>query len=901
MKVFRSLFQTVGLVALAAVLLYLPFDLLRPFVLPAVIIGIPLIFLLGYIGLKRRGTLSIFMALLLTCAMPVHAQEIVDCGGSYKEDKGAIAAMLEMAAGKDGMTAENAGAIMGGIQDNLTGGNILTSDFEDDAVLACVQRNIANLKGKVCSAEKLYDTYDPKIREDSFYIMDNFKRMSAKEASGGSWWKWATDKMGFTESDVRESYKCAKEYVENAAQVDRRNERKCNSVGTTIQNGIDECWVCDLVHLVIESVQLMAGNTYEYMRDFSLMVLGIMFLFWIAIRVLKLIGQLGYAQNSEFFTDLLMRVITVSIAAAILHTPIIDFYRIAVSPFITLTAVMSGEMSKMSMTDGTRTFAEIVETDLKINTTNVCHYCTDMLNPSFQFERSTTKQDGTSTIEVMDPQSINGLLCLTCTSYRQVLPFIAVGESMSCYANYTAFNIPWTTIYIPNFPYLIVGWLLIIAFSLLAMIVGFYLIDITIRLGFIIVLTPLLITAWAFPISREYAKRGWDMLVFCLMQYLGVSVMMAIFLNMCLQIIPGTPRALLDAMAKNDVEKLFRVITGVDSITGGAAMVVVGATASAAGSFLLLLFLIVFLFLATKMLMATEKVVSTLSGIGMNIPGMALSALTAGIKEAASLVGVSSTATKAVGSAVKSKLKSKKAGASGAGSRSASLGSFSGGAGGGSTGSGGGSGGGSGSGGSAPSGGASNVGSITSSSSGQSSTTSTATQSSTSGGTQGGNSEQSSTGGTDQVNAASAVAQSGAYPKQKQNRGVKFGVAMMKTGASWAKAGATRGVFNGPTVIAAGGVTMAVGATVAGVAKTVSGVANMTRGGVKAVGTIGKMTTNAGKRVARGASKIKTGVADTTAKMRNKTKNAPVKTPHKTVVVPANPQKKSPNSRKNKS
>lgn len=667
----RKTSETIGWILAVAVLFYLPTDWIQPYVLPLTFVGIALILGYAFYALKHRGLLVLATVLVLGLMSYPSQAEITDCGGSYKRGQGLGSA----------------------IQDGLVGGNILTSDFEDKEVLKCVQKNIVSLSSSICGAPLKEDSYEAEVRNNSFYVVENVFRMSATEVSGG-WTSWFTDKLGFTQSDLRKSYECAQKYIDNAAKVDKALEASCRTVGQTVQKGAEDCWPCSLVGMFIQSVQTMAGNMYPYVQTMALSLLGIVFLFWIAFRVLKFIGTMGYGDPSEFMTDLLIRFIVVSIAAALLHAPIIDFYRIAISPFINMTAALSGSLSEMAITDGHTTFAEQVQQKMGIKAADSCKACTLMNDPEYEFPKNEN-----TPIVVIDAQSVNGLLCMTCQAYRQVMPMIAVGERMNCYAMVTGFTIPFTPITIPNFPYWYIGLILVISFSILAVLIAFYILDVILRLGFVIVLTPLYITAWAFPVSREYSTKAWHMILSCLLQFIGVAVMMALFINICLVMIPGDTTSLINYMVNDNVEGIYKVLTGMEPLppavgaVQSALLVGIGIAAAATGGTvavaavgvvtLLTLFLIIaFVFFAFKMLTSTEKVVESLSGIAMGIPSISMGALAAIAKEGMQLAGMTGGAgdkVKKLGEKIKDKMGAKMLDDKDQGGKSSSKGTFGGG------------------------------------------------------------------------------------------------------------------------------------------------------------------------------------------------------------------------------
>ena len=84
----------------------------------------------------------------------------------------------------------------------------------------------------------------------------------------------------------------------------------------------------------------------------------------------------------------------------------------------------------------------------------------------------------------------------------------------------------------PDINMLIIGILIFLGFFSLYIVFPFKLVDIIVRVGFIIALTPLYVLFWVFPITREYVKRGWDMLVTAMFTLVALSVLMVISIRL---------------------------------------------------------------------------------------------------------------------------------------------------------------------------------------------------------------------------------------------------------------------------------------------------------------------------------------------------------------------------------
>ncbi|MGN1063272.1 MAG: hypothetical protein ACI4QM_03000 [Alphaproteobacteria bacterium] len=620
---------------------------------------------------KRVGWLVVLL-MGISVGFPAAAYDIIDCQGTH-EGKSALSLFL---------SGRQAQALAQVAQDNTTGGNIVVSDFKDKKVLACVLVNITNLRSELCGADMASGKCDGNLQRKAFYVEDNFLRMNKDEATDnvGSH-DWSEDGIAeyndqrlmdayrqsaasdADENDASRVYECAHAYAEYCADIEQKEMKKCRTIVQTMQKDTKECWVCDLVALVLISIQKLAGSTYILMRDLALGLLGVMFLFWIAFKVLKLIGQMGAGDFGGFFTEFLMRIITVAIAAAVLHAPIVDFYRIAISPFVMISAGLYTKLSDAMIMDGQTSFADKVRNQLKITPSDeTCFSSCERLKKGRQSQgNATSGEEGTTSavLAVLDDTSIDAFQCITCTAYNQVTPFIAIGESMNCYAIVEGIKIPGLPLVIPKLHYLLLGSLLIISFSVIACIVAFYIIDVMLKLGFIIVLTPLLITAWAFPISREYATRGWQLVLYCLLQLIGLAISMSLFGVIFTQFLPGDTTDLINYMAQNNVKDLFRVFWGMDPDTG--AMVTVGVMIwgtgglLVAGGLMLLMFIFVTL-LSFKLITATDSVVSALSGISPGIPGVSFGALKEMTQETVAIGGAAVGVSSKVGSKVSGKV-----------------------------------------------------------------------------------------------------------------------------------------------------------------------------------------------------------------------------------------------------
>ena len=677
MKIVHHFIQLLAMALIIFILYHIKMDeAVLSYILPITIIGVIGILAFAFMTFKRRGWLVIVAVLISTLSMtqPAWAAEkLLPCAHKGQS------ALERLSQAKT--NAELAKAL-GELAQEKAGGNFRENDFEDDLTQACVIVNCINaaveLKGQTMDCEA---DYDPQMRQNAHYIVENVSHMnftsSRRDAEGGwffdSWIEEEIEKKGTDEQkralekvkgqdvkDAIDARRVAKEYLEHCACVDKKKEKNCRTIAQTVAKNSQDCWVCSIVEALLLSTQKIAKVAYALLAQFSLGLLGVMFLFWLAIKVLHLIGTLGYGDHNSFFTELLFRSIAVMIAAAILHAPISDLYRIVISPFIMATAGFTEKLTDSVLSDEKGSFYDTVRKELnapQLNQDdprkNCMLHCKNMLDENFQYTDrqkelmlSNKNAAADSSGDFIDPQSFSALLCLTCRTYNQMVPFTAIGETMTCYAFAHGPWIPWPLSevlpVIPDFAYWLMGIGFVIAFSLLMTVVAFYIMDIVLKLAFVIILTPLYVVAWAFPISREYTKKGWDMILYALFEFIGVALMVAIFMVLMMNVLGDLPvntanieGAIVSAMKKNDIEALYTLMGGAGPWT--------------------LIKLIVVCLMGYKMITASGQVVSALSGISPGIPGVAMAALTGMAKEALSLAGVSAGAAGKVGSQVTKK------------------------------------------------------------------------------------------------------------------------------------------------------------------------------------------------------------------------------------------------------
>lgn len=671
MKIVHHFIQLLAMALAIFILYHIKVDVILPYILPVTVIGVVGILAFAFITFKRRGWMVILIAAICTLLMTqptMAAFQKFDCGGQHN-GRSALDALA------DGNLIE---AATQKAQEVLTNGNVFTDDFSNDNIKACVLLNIISIGEELCGQNtddcRADDaTYDPQMRQNAYYAYENYMHISADTAGDDiDEHQWIQDgvysydnyemhkkfrEIREKEYDADDVFGCIEDYMDYCACVDKKNEANCRTIAETVAKNSQDCWICSIVEAMLLASQKIAKVAYDLIADFSFGLLGVMFLFWIAFKVLQLIGTFGYGDHNSFFTEFLFRTIAVMISAAILHAPITDLYRIVISPFVMATAGFVEEINKSVLSNERGTFYDTVKAALNTPELsqddarkNCMLHCKNMLDDNFTYDERQQKLmsgqvggDGA----FIDPQSFSALLCLTCRTYNQMVPFTAIGETMTCYAfSVKGTTIPLIDFLIPNLAYWLMGVGFVIVFSFLMTVVAFYILDIVLKLAFVIILTPFFVVAWAFPISREYTQKAWNMILYSLFEFIGVALMVAILMVLMMHALGDLPlengdirTAIVSAMQDNEVEKLYYLFGG-------------------AGPWTLLKLMVVCL-MGYKMITASGQVVSAISDIAPGIPGVAMAALAGIAKNAMQLAGVSTAAAGMTASKVTKKAASK--------------------------------------------------------------------------------------------------------------------------------------------------------------------------------------------------------------------------------------------------
>jgi len=245
------------------------------------------------------------------------------------------------------------------------------------------------------------------------------------------------------------------------------------------------CWFDKPLEKLFDVADEVGRLSYEALCEshFLLVVLGFGFAFWLAFKVWSYVSSFYAKDQGDFYTQLAVGGFRVLVVACLLGWGATELF----DNFIGIFVTTAGD----------------VTTDMVLGTlrTEVC-----ASNPSEKLcdYESVDSASGAKAVYY----SVSKLL--TAVNFKFKIA-TAVGQGLT----YGGWVKPWPIeLCVPNFGIMFAG-IFICLFSFYFMFsVPLKMVDLAMRIALIYALMPFFIVAWAFPLTRRYAKIGWGMVMY---------------------------------------------------------------------------------------------------------------------------------------------------------------------------------------------------------------------------------------------------------------------------------------------------------------------------------------------------------------------------------------------------
>lgn len=336
----------------------------------------------------------------------------------------------------------------------------------------------------------------------------------------------------------------------------------CPDISDLYVEAVEDCWICDVAKLFLVAGDKVVTVFYNNVtkKGYALALLAIGFFMWILVRVLSLIGSFGATDIGKFFTDFFVKCLFVGGTAALLLVPLRDTADFFISPFFMFSSMINQKLVEIS--DEAVSGGSFIKIDelmyQKLGKKVECEYCKKLnasANAAFDGNiDSILKHKLSSSKQAIPGTLANAILCSVCTIYRITTPPVISGQFLFCSAKQLKKDFapkPDGKVY-RDYDAVIVGGILAWTFIGITAVFSFYLIDSFVRLCFVFVLFPFLLVAFVFQSTRQYTKKGLDVLIHTMVTYIVVSIFMLLLIQIFYAMLGPISGGIVEALASEE-------------------------------------------------------------------------------------------------------------------------------------------------------------------------------------------------------------------------------------------------------------------------------------------------------------------------------------------------------------
>ncbi|MFI3242590.1 MAG: hypothetical protein R3Y43_08505 [Alphaproteobacteria bacterium] len=259
---------------------------------------------------------------------------------------------------------------------------------------------------------------------------------------------------------------------------------RCADTSELEEKWQDECYTCIVVAKLIDAFMEGAGMLYDITSEAALKLLIFGFILWVPFWGLKHLGSLAGANGAEMIGELTIMLFKIGVAAILTQAGIGVLVGYTVTPILDAGVDFAQTISDTSdPIEGAAT--------------------------SLSSKETITKETG-----IVSAELLNKIILLAKTASNKISTIMVIGDAISCFGfEFPLINVPTLGIgpgwlYIPDFMAILVGIALWCVGLFLSYAVCFYLLDVSFKLGFAVLLLPIAIGLWPFPLKDTKGKIG---------------------------------------------------------------------------------------------------------------------------------------------------------------------------------------------------------------------------------------------------------------------------------------------------------------------------------------------------------------------------------------------------------
>ena len=411
------------------------------------------------------------------------------------------------------------------------------------------------------------------------------------------------------------------------------------------------CWFCPVFESIFDAINALATTVFNNMAKDFLNLMGIGILFFILFKVGKMVVSLQEVDLIQFLNDLLGPLGRAIFASALLGVSVAatdTVFTMITNPVIDVSVRLGQTIMRTSVKD---------VQSFKTNDGSLTELVPVSAEGILAQAEAAAQQAGNRGNKVLDDY----LKVMLTTWMKGVSSSFLVGIAMGG----TFMKVGLSEGVIDGFSMMVSGFFLWLCFWIIYLTFPFKLIDAFVQWAFVLTLMPLWIVLWVFPATRGYTKKAWEMFLNSAIQFVALSVMIALVVQLVDHIVPATLTSGSDMITRS--EFFTMLMKGEDTKALGYA-------GFGSGIFMNT---IAFCAMSFGLLSAASKLASAIAGGGANLgvgSGMTAPIVVAG--KGAQAVGNAAVATSVaawgLGGKIGSAIKRRSGGGSSGGSNGSS-------------------------------------------------------------------------------------------------------------------------------------------------------------------------------------------------------------------------------------
>lgn len=246
------------------------------------------------------------------------------------------------------------------------------------------------------------------------------------------------------------------------------NNVHCLSMGE-LQERYKDCYSCMTMKVLLEAFMVMASKTYEISKEAGTKLLGIGSILWVAFFTIKHVSSLTNPEAPSMLNELAKFAFKVIVAYVLINAGI----SILVGYFINPILATGADFATAFLADDLPTATEGAKGLYKYN------------GPA----------------DIISPAVLDKILLVTEGISNKVASNMVIGNGLMCFADKVGYDLIVFTF--PNIWLWLCGAVIWFVGFLLVMFVSYYLLDISFKIGFAIIIMPVVIGLWPFKVTSS--------------------------------------------------------------------------------------------------------------------------------------------------------------------------------------------------------------------------------------------------------------------------------------------------------------------------------------------------------------------------------------------------------------